>query len=469
MLDPDEHASRSQMRKVVRKWLIIICMAVAFVGTCVDPGPLLPPFPASFQSFDCHYVTFQSFSDDNGRLTVNFTAPDAIEYPPQYLPNFIQVKITTGRARLNYFGMNATSYSKSGTALSLGYFHQFPGTSSVSIHCAGKFLNAFDAELKELHPPDDCYSCARLSGGAAARFSQVCLEDDKLLFFSPNTGEYGQITDGLNVTLDFREEALKKFIARAHLPSEMQSGYLIAPLVGRPTELFLFVLPQLFDALRGEPDLSHARFWTWGEPGSVTERVSSFLGMQPPRNRSSPACFQDLIVPIGRQDAASIESAVLRNFSFLREKVQRESTGRKSIVVAPGLRYKLEERIREICPDCQVQVVDPHFEKWPAKFRGAIFLVANHLSNLIPAVLMGTGATVIDVAPERCRWQRRFVEANGLRYVSIRNASACRCESFACYPPDPPPFDDADIGPVIELMRQRMSKSAENLTQDDQF
>jgi hypothetical protein len=190
------------------------------------------------------------------------------------------------------------------------------------------------------HPRDNRYSYARPSFGAAARFSQVCLHDNKLIFFSPNTGEYGKITDGLDVTLEFREEALKEFVDRLHLNSEMQSGYLIAPLAGTPTELFLFVLPPLFDALSGEPNLGRARFWTLGDPGATTGRILSFLGMQPPQNRSGSACFQDLVFPAGHQDEASIERAVLRNFSFLRERFRKKSNGLKSIVVAPGLRYK---------------------------------------------------------------------------------------------------------------------------------
>jgi hypothetical protein len=82
---------------------------------------------------------------------------------------------------------------------------------------------------------------------------------------------------------------------------------------------------------------------------------------------------------------------------------------------------------------------------------------------------MEPGATVIDIAPERCRWQRSFLEANHLRYLSIRNASRCQCESFACYPSDSPPFDGADVRPVIEIIRQGMSQSARNSTLNDQL
>jgi hypothetical protein len=139
---------------------------------------------------------------------------------------------------------------------------------------------------------------------------------------------------------------------------------------------------------------------------------------------------------------------------------------RKRIIVAPGLRYRLEDRIAEFCKECRTEVVDSKFEGWPMKFGKAGFLVVNHLSNLIPVLLMSPGSTVIDATPEQyhCSWAREFAIRNDLEYVTIRNASRCECDSLTCYHPEfTPELTDMDISAIVTLLKDALDSSVKSV------
>ena len=62
-------------------------------------------------------ITFKSFKDRSGQIDFKFSTLPSIEYPPEYLPHFLSIKIETGPVTMRYSGDEIENISRSETEI----------------------------------------------------------------------------------------------------------------------------------------------------------------------------------------------------------------------------------------------------------------------------------------------------------------------------------------------------------------
>jgi hypothetical protein len=456
MVDRDDSpASGRQRTAATRYFCLALSGVVAFLLLIFDYAPPLPPFPAAFETADCHYVRLTDFVYDLGFFELSVSHGGSLEYPPEYLPNFVSVELSTGQVAFNYTGEHAVGFSRTGSAMRLRYAHPFSGPSSATVRCASRVLGRAAGDLPDAPAADQNASYQSL----AAQFHRVCLEDDRLVFFAPLARVHAGVPLGPDATVPvvFVSTTMKAYVDRHEVRWQPSPAVLIPALPAAPLELALFALPDLFGLVGAHPSVQHYNFLSLGDAGAATRSVLAMIGASPPVNRSAVACFRQLFVLNVRAGYGphELRMALARNFSDVRKWFRKAaSANRKHIFVAPGLRHRLEDRILEFCNDCEVRVIDlQRFEGWPSNFSDTGVLIATQLEHLVPLLFMNEGATVIDATPEKCLCEvgREFAERHGVRYITIRTTALCNCST------DFVGIDDDDIQKIITLLKDGMN------------
>jgi hypothetical protein len=455
----DGHAPARARTFMTRYMFLFLSLLIGLILQLFDYSPILPPFPPKFETADCHYVRLTSLTDMGGFVELTVSHVGSFEYPPEYLPNFVSLELSTGPATFNYTGEHAVAFSRSDDSMTIRYSHPFSGASSATIRCASKFLGRAAYELRDSPSADGNSS---YQSGAAPHFHRVCLEHDKVMFFAYPSRVHAGVPFGLKrIPVEFLDMTMKSYFDRHKVQLQPNPAVLISVLPTAPLQLVLFALPDLFDLIGSHPTVQRYNFLSMGEPGLATGAVLSLMGAKAAENRSAVACFRELFVPSVQPERAlaqeEVQDALGRNFGDVRKWLRKAvSANRKRIVVSPGLRHRLEDRIVEFCKDCEVSVVDmAHFDGWPSKLADAGFLIATQLETLVPLLFMNQGSIVIDATPEKCLCEagREFAERHGVGYITIRSAARCDCASAST---DFNALDDADIESILTILKSEI-------------
>ena len=169
----------------------LFILFTSLIAYTLDSGPILPPFPKDFDSIDCNSVQLKQVIDSKGMLYFIFTANPSVEYPPEYLPNFITMSVRTGPCFMRYGGEQIQKIYRNETTINITIYHTFAGRSVVSAKCLNHELQSFNINISDVSAQNKKkeYSTSDITEYDHAKFRDVCLEYEKFLYFIPVYGD----------------------------------------------------------------------------------------------------------------------------------------------------------------------------------------------------------------------------------------------------------------------------------------
>ena len=441
-------------------WVVYVAAVLFSIGVLADKGPPLAPFPEKFESFDCHGVSLLNSVFHKSQMTLELSVPESIEYPPEYLPNFINVRASVGKANLSFDGDTIVAFAKRGNVMNVSFPFPFAGKSEVNIRCTNRFVESFTKEVDVSALQWDEYSAA-VEWEDRYEFRGACVENDKILFMTKAKGSYPNVSFGnTSILVEFLKMPIRKYCQEKNIGIIGENSILLPLLPAEPAKLLLFVLPQLAEMVKARQSS-----FTFGRPEKSAIQVANMLRLHAPVNKSENMCFDSLVIPrlnptMSLIDDVAVKQALARDITHLKASLRIPETHDKQIIViAAGMMFKLENRIKEICPNCTLRVLDSDISGWLRKLEKAGTFVANHLTNLVAASLLSSGATLIDATPPNIQfgWAETYAKSLGLSYHPVHNSDEATCTSFACYPEVPSSvLTDDDANTIIEILRKTL-------------
>lgn len=424
--------------------VMVLLAAIFYV---FDAGPVIPPFKKGFTSLDCHMLSFHSVSTRYGAIDVHCNISEAIEFPIEYIPHFISVKTVTDGNSLPYHKNNLVNMSRVGDSVNFSIPHTLAGHVSVTLKCLSKPFAAFDLDFTEVNSTDnEHYSMKLLTGNELARFGNVCMEYDKMLFFSPTPGTGVD----MNFTTPMRFEiigwSLAGYLNMKNITRTNETAFIVSAFDPVPWKTILFNLQPIAQSLEDTENLTNPKrslFFFRDFPPKGSGEIIKRLSATPGSKMKDIACFKTLVFPAmrnGVSDTASIETALASNFSALRKHFTKGGLPQHKIVIASSVSH-IEPIVKEMYPNWTVLVLSSRTELTRAvdAVSTSTVLIGNHISNLIHMIWMSPGrSSVIDLSPDTIscnRWAEAVAKRANISYHSLSAApESCACSNFDCYP-----------------------------------
>ena len=172
----ERHRNRkSPQHNLISLFVITFCILLSIFLSIIDPGPLLPPFPPNFSSIDCGSISLLNFVDRDGYYDFVFSAKPSIEYPQEYLPNFLSILIKTTPAQRSYSGEQISNISRDEKQIKFSVIHPFAGKTSIQAYCLDKNVGNLDVYFNPIRNYENDYSYSQDPYSDFAGFGDVCL------------------------------------------------------------------------------------------------------------------------------------------------------------------------------------------------------------------------------------------------------------------------------------------------------
>lgn len=424
----------------------VIMIFFAFVFYAFDSGPLLPPFKKGMDSLDCHTLSFHSFATRYGVIDVYCNISETIEFPIEYIPHFISVHTVTDGNQIPYHKNNLVNMSRVGDSLNFSIPHVFAGHVSVTLKCLAKQFANFEVDFTEVNDTDqEYYSTKQQNGNEIARFGNVCMEYDKMLFFSQTGGTGVDLSLSPPMRFEIIGWALPGYLNMKNVSRMNETGLVITAFDPIPWKAILFNLQPIARSIESTENLTNPKriyfFFRELPPkgsGEIIKRLSSFPGSK----MKDIACFKTLAFPSMRNgvtDSESIEAALQSNFSALRTYFTKGAPPLHKIIIASSVSH-LEPIVREMFPNWTVVTLSSRTELTRAvdAVSSSSILIGNHLSNLIHMIWMAPNrSSVIDLSPDTVscnRWAEQLATRHNISYHGLPRGETCACKNFDCYP-----------------------------------
>ena len=434
----------------------VLALFLSFVLYSFDKGPPAPPWGGRFESIDCHSVKFESLDDRGGAIDFFFTNGPSIEYPPEYLPNFLSVEITTGAATLEYNGDFVRNLSTPKGRISFSVNHTWSGMSTINVKCLGTTLAQLEVDIKPGDAVDANYSRSQAMGDNITKFQNVCIEHGKFLYFSEVAGTRGPVHMHGG---DFRFEILKwkqgPYMLHKSVNITKGMSFLVAPFPDTLWEtVALTVIPLKAAVSSSQGEGERVAVMRNQVPPSAGD-VMNYVGIQKTVLLDDIMCFDTLVVTetYSRTTADNLQHALAAASRGLRQ--QAEARGGRKIVIADNLwdqfHGRLSNQVKRI--SCVRLTGDQSFAEIRRDVSEARLLVGNHISSLIYMMFLHPGASVLDLTPKKyaCNtWARTMAEKLNLKFVSMFGNRKCECPNFSCYDMNRFSSDGEDYNVIME-------------------
>lgn len=455
------------------KIFTIVSIIIALICAHKDKGPPLPPFGDQFTSFDCHSITFKSFKDRSGQIDFKFSTLPSIEYPPEYLPHFLSIKIETGPVTMRYSGDEIENISRSETEIDFSIEHTFAGDSTITAQCLKNPPQVLKGHLSDIviHKPQ--YSTSDNPGIDHAKFHDVCLEYEKFLYFVTVSGDRPAVPfDNTRLRFEMLKWPLDAYLNHKKVSVQKKTCFLVAPIDKKPWKTILLTLiPLSISVNKNTNNPNDVLFIFRKNVPDNAASVLSFLSPNHPVKLDDIMCFPTLLMTAtysGLDDQKNrITEMLNQDLEPLRQAMKRSFTIPKKIVIAENLYELLKDRIAQSIPGVTIVNLptEENVNEAASIVSSANIFIGSHITSLIHIIWMNHhSSTVIDVTNKDCacnKWARNLASKIGVNYVSMNEADTCECDNFNCYMTKSSDPVDVDVDKIIEEI-QRALKSNQN-------
>ena len=409
-----------------------------------DKGPLLPPFPDDFESIDCEEIALSNFTDDDGRIIFTFSAKPSIEYPPEYLPNFISISITTLGTMMSYSGDEMIDITRNDSMINFSVAHAFAGPSLVEMRCLNQFYDSFETELTNIKHYIIGSSRSENPKGDIMQLKDSCLEYDKFLFFTRMKGNRTSVDfNHGKFRFEFLDMVYDEYVKYKNVTKTTENAYFITSMPSESWKAAVFWAAPIANSVENHPG-DKTLFVMNGEPPPQIIKPLRRITKTVPVNKSEIMCFNDfhLTRSMSEVDINKDEDMnnVVHNYTALRKYFVNEGET-KGIVIGDELgNYRSE--IMQAFPNQTVVVLRKGSNSLmdsSEKCGNAAVLIGTHISSLAHSIWMPPNSTVIDASPAKIQcnpWVSNLAKDNNLSYIPL-NKGRCECSTFSCYPKEP--------------------------------
>ena len=415
----------------------VLALFLSFVLYSFDKGPPAPPWGGRFQSIDCHSVKFESLEDRGGTIDFFFTNGPSIEYPPEYLPNFLGVEIKTGAATLEYNGNLIRNVSTPKGRINFSISHTWSGMSTINVKCLGTTLAQLQVNIKPGDAIDANYSRSQAISDNITKFHNVCIEHGKFLYFSEVAGTRGPVHVNGG---DFRFEILKwkqsPYMLHKNVNITKGVSFLVAPFQDTLwATVALTVIPLSVAVSNTQGDGERVAVMR-GQVSASASDVMKYVGLQKAVWLDDIMCFDTLVVT----EMYSTATADNIQHALATAELQQQGDTRvgRKIVIADNLWDHFHGKLANQMKRTTCVRLGSHqgFAEIHRDVSEARLLIGNHISSLIYMMFLHPGASVLDLTPKKyaCNvWARTMAERLNLTYVSMYGNRMCECPNFSCY------------------------------------
>jgi hypothetical protein len=439
-----------QFRRYLPLAFTLACSVFALICYIFDSGPLLPPFPPSFDSLDCRSIHFQQYTTRYGAIDIQCSADTPVEFPQEYLPHFLHAWLHLGEQVIHYPRQHFVNMSLVNQTINLTITPPISGNLEIELKCLENEIVRFETAFTDVNLTIDDYHSVMLEQGAnGTRFQTVCTEDDKILFFNQGGGYSKPIkfNGDDQLQFEFLGWLVTAYCSNKNITRTNETSFIIPPFDPIAWKSILFNLMPIANAIKANADGEFRKFNFFFKdlpPKGSTEIIKRFSVQNPSKLKPS-ACYKKLIVPDSRSrvppdSSADIKRALISNFTSLRNTFPKNAVPQNKIVLADSISY-LQSFFTETFPNWPVAILGSHYDVGKAAdlvVTGNV-LVGNHISNLVHMIWMKPNrSALIDLTPRNyaCnRWVERFAVRNEIAYFDLdEDRSECRCMDFDCYP-----------------------------------
>ena len=415
--------------------------SIVIVVLCylLDRGPPLPPFD-KIDSIDCHSLSFVSATPGENVINVHCSISENIQFPVEYLPHFISVETTTDGSFIPYGKKDLTNMSRVGSNVTFSIPHTMSGRVEVDLKCLKRTFGHFEVEFEDVNETDNEWFSRKLASKTdVARYRNVCVENDKMLFFLPNGGR-GASVKFWNSEMRFEiiQWAVPWYLHKFNITRTNDTAYVIPPFDPVSWRAVLFNLLPIANSIElnsGNESRRKQLFFFRDLPpkgsGEIIKRFSTHSGAK----LKDVACFKTLVFP-GIGINATVEAALSANFSTLRRLFVKPLPLQRKILVASGLTVP-ESTAREMFPDWKVLPLSTESEL--VRIADAVsttkILIADTLETLIHMIWLTPNASaVIDTAPNEHPWAEPLAARCGVAYFRAGDISHVLAQAVKSLP-----------------------------------
>jgi hypothetical protein len=446
----------------------LVSILLAFVLKFVDRGPPLPPFGDAFTSIDCHSVKFESYNDRGGFLDFHFAVRPSVEFPPEYLPHFLSIKIETPPTTMSYSGEEITNITRDAHHISFSVVHTWAGPSTITAQCLHNPPQSLTGTLSDIMHYVPHFSRSDHPGLDHAKFRDVCLEYEKFLYFVQVTGHRPAVPfDDESLRFEMLKWPLDAYLKHKNVNMTLRTCFLVAPLDKTLWKMVLLTLIPLAISVEGNAKLpaDPPLFIFRKEVPPAAPAVLRLFSFSKPVKLDDIMCFDTLLMTSTFSKLNDKESRIRRALELdlgpLRRRVPGFDAIPGRVILAENLWDMLEFHIKDRFPQIELIRLNAtdNFTATIAAVGSAAVLIGDHISSLVHMLwLNANGTTVFDLTHQdyACNpWAQNMAQRIAIGYRSFTgNKSNCRCANFGCYLTRPA----APTVPGLEPILQELGK-----------
>ncbi|OHT00390.1 hypothetical protein TRFO_32987 [Tritrichomonas foetus] len=443
---------------------IVSIIVVLWLGL-TDKGPLLPPFPSNFNSFDCHSISFESFKDRAGQIDFKFKTLPSVEYPPEYLPHFLKLTVKTGPTTMRYSGDQIENITRTENMIQFSIDHTWAGDSEITSQCLSNPPQTLKGYLNDIKIHKPQYSTSDDPFRDQAKFHDVCLEFEKFLYFVTIAGDRPAVPfDDTKLRFEMLRWPLDAYLKHKSVSMQQKTCFLVAPIDKKNWKAILLTLiPLSISVSKNEPNANNALFIFRKEVQPEAKNVLNFLSPNEPVKLDNIMCFPTLLMTstYSKMDAnfERINEMLNLDLDPIREKMPKSVMISRKIIICESLFDLLEEELKKKF-DCAVYKLsnDMSIQDAAKMVSSANIFIADHIANMIYTIWMSSGqSTLIDATSKdySCNpWAKKLTQKIGVGYVSINGQEKCQCDNFKCYmTKEPSQAMDVDVNKIISEVK----------------
>lgn len=449
-----------------------IAVFLTFILLIGDHGPPIPPFRYTNGSLDCVTTKLTRLVEKNGLLSYTFSIEDPIEYPEEYLPNFMKIWVESQPFTFYYDSSTFLNYQRSRTEMSFEIPLQVSNDDVViKSFCLNNQLDIRHIDVTRPASRVQHVTTIRNLTGVGVHIRNICYINGfvDLLTKSKKVSSRDLTFNGTPLNSTFLISSYREYREYLNITNDIKA-VIIQNVDHTHWKQILFTLAPLAELMKEVPGRVNLYYFTKPLKTGL-DSLKTFVNSQP-KHFEGDMCFSDLMWLSTHEnpslnDHAQMDFALSNDFSLLRERIVKSESARKRIVLAPSL-HTLENVTKEICPDCDVIVayIKTDINQYANLISTANVFVGDHLTNLIHMIwLEPDNSTVIDLSPPNlsCNpWAASLAKRSGLNYIQLNSPSPseCSCSTFECYPafPSALELDEASYRKAIKQSLERMDE-----------
>lgn len=419
-----------------------------------DNGPFLPPFSNKFSSVDCDFIRIENVSGNDGWINIYFSSDYIIEYPQEYLPHFLNLKVRSHNISCNYANTDIKNMSKSNNIFRISIHHPFYGETNINLSCLKKPLGMTSLNLSEINDNGNNseYGAIIYPYSDFLRLKNVGIKENNIMLFSNISTSQNELHyDSIKINVSLAKWTKSHFLKYYNLSYSDN----IALILNQPDTIkwktILFFLLPIAKSLETMhiTDKRKIKFLLPSLKGKINfhEMLKHFSSDSPILIPFNATFYEYLNIPatttsVSLSDNNAISKALNSNFSYLRSKFVTKNPEPNLITLSHDL-WDYKDIVQEACTSCKISQLFPgnDINSIATLVGQSRILIGNHFSQLINSIWLTPNYTAVINAEEpllRCNeYLESLTKNHSIKYYSMYpkpEEKTCKCMDFSCYP-----------------------------------